>query len=309
MVEIPAALEKTASERGLGPCEHRFRRRPGVPAVLGLVALAFLVAMFDVTALPVVALTGWIVWLALQRRRRESGLYLFDGGFAVVRPLSGSTVATWDQVENIRKEEMVVRAAFLPVGDFHSYEVRLKGKVLPLTLNATYVGLDRAVSTIRDHVRSVAPMTGLILRRARADEADTLSNLALAAKAHWGYDEAFIEACRAELTFAPADVERRHIVVADVDGVVTGFYSVDGEPPVGELGNLWVRPDEIGTGLGRMLWDDALTTAAAAGFEYLDIDSEPFAEGFYLRMGAERVGEIASGSVPGRVLPQLRVKV
>lgn len=148
-----------------------------------------------------------------------------------------------------------------------------------------------------------------ILRRARPDEAGTLTDLALAAKAFWGYDESFIESCRAELTFHPGDVASRHVVVAEVSGVVTGFYSVDGSPPAGELGNLWVRPDAIGTGLGRVLWQDALATARDMGHEHLDIDAEPFAEGFYLRMGAERVGEIASASIPGRMLPRLRIRI
>jgi GNAT superfamily N-acetyltransferase len=147
------------------------------------------------------------------------------------------------------------------------------------------------------------------LRRARPDEAGALSDLAIAAKGFWGYDEAFLASCRAELTFRPEDVERRRLVVADRGGRVVGFYSVDGEPPVGELGNMWVTPSEIGTGLGRVLWRDAMVTAAAAGFEYLEIDADPNAEGFYRKMGAERVGETASGSVPGRMLPQLRVTI
>jgi ribosomal protein S18 acetylase RimI-like enzyme len=152
-------------------------------------------------------------------------------------------------------------------------------------------------------------LSGVTLRRARPDEAGVLSDLAIAAKGFWGYDQAFIESCRAELTLRPEDVARRNVVVAEVGGVVVGFYSVDGDPPVGELGNLWVRPGEIGTGLGRVMWRDAMATAAAAGFEYLEIGAEPNAEGFYRRMGAERVGEQPSGSVPGRMLPLMRVRV
>ncbi len=152
-------------------------------------------------------------------------------------------------------------------------------------------------------------MTGVTLRRARPGEAGVLSDLALAAKGFWDYDQAFIESCRAELTFSPADVERRRFVVADLGGLVAGFYSVDGEPPVGELGNMWVRPGEIGTGLGRVMWQDAMAVAAAAGFEYLEISAEPNAEGFYLKMGAERIGAMPSGSIPGRMLPLMRVKV
>jgi GNAT superfamily N-acetyltransferase len=152
-------------------------------------------------------------------------------------------------------------------------------------------------------------VTEVTLRRARPDEASMLSDLALAAKGFWGYDRAFIESCRAELTFSPDDVARRRFVVAELGGQVAGFYSVDGEPPVGELGNMWVRPSEIRTGLGQVMWQDAMEAASAAGFEYLEIGAEPNAEGFYRKMGAERIGETPSASIPGRMLPQMRVKV
>ena len=152
-------------------------------------------------------------------------------------------------------------------------------------------------------------MTEVALRRARPDEASTLTELALAAKGFWGYDQAFIESCRAELTISPDDVLRRRYVVAELDGLVVGFYSVDGEPPVGELSNMWVRPSEIGSGLGRVMWQDAMAAAAAAGFEHLKIGADPNAEGFYRKMGAEPIGETPSESIPGRTLPLMRVKV
>lgn len=148
-------------------------------------------------------------------------------------------------------------------------------------------------------------MTGVELRPARPDEAEALSELAFAAKAHWPYDAAFLEAVRDELTFSPDEVVRRRFVVAEIDGEPAGFYNIDGEPP--ELANMWISPSRIGTGLGRVLWRHAMTAAAEAGIEQLHIDAEPFAEGFYLKMGAVRVGESPSGSIPGRVLPLLRV--
>jgi hypothetical protein len=42
----------------------------------------------------------------------------------------------------------------------------------------------------------------------------------------WGYDQAFLESCRAELTSSPDEVVRRHLVVADLDGLVVGFYRI-----------------------------------------------------------------------------------
>jgi hypothetical protein len=92
-----------------------------------------------------------------------------------------------------------------------------------------------------------------------------LSDLALAVKGSWGYDQAFIESCRDKLAFGPDDIGRRHFVVADLGGLVAGCYSVDGDPPVGELGNMWIRPSKIGTGLGRVLWQDATATHRRPG--------------------------------------------
>lgn len=148
---------------------------------------------------------------------------------------------------------------------------------------------------------------GLVLRPARPDEAALLSDLALRSKGHWGYDQAFLERCRAELTLRPGDLAPRRAVVAELAGRVIGFVTLEGEPPEGEIGALFVEPDAIGsgTGAGRALFAHAVSVARAAGFARLRIDADPDAEGFYLRMGARRVGEAPSGSVPGRVLPRL----
>ena len=87
-------------------------------------------------------------------------------------------------------------------------------------------------------------MTTVTLRGARPDAASMLSDLALAAKGFWGYDQAFIESCRDELSFGPDDIARRHFVVADLGGLVAGCYSVNGDPPVGELGNMWDQAEQ-----------------------------------------------------------------
>lgn len=142
-------------------------------------------------------------------------------------------------------------------------------------------------------------------RVARPDEAAVLSELALRSKAYWGYDREFLEACRAELTFVADDLVARRAVVAAAGGRVLGFYSLDGQPPDGELGNLWVDPAWIGTGLGRRLWQHAIEAARGIGFAQLRIESDPNAEGFYRAMGAHPAGVTSSGSIPGRTLPVL----
>jgi GNAT superfamily N-acetyltransferase len=139
------------------------------------------------------------------------------------------------------------------------------------------------------------------LRPARPDEAALLSALALRSKAHWGYNDAFLAACRHELMIRRGEITARHVTVAEVDGAVAGHYTIDGA----ELGQLFVEPAHIGRGVGRALWTHAVGAAHELGIHTLSIDSDPFAEGFYLAMGATRVGSTPSGSIEGRELPRL----
>jgi GNAT superfamily N-acetyltransferase len=79
-----------------------------------------------------------------------------------------------------------------------------------------------------------------------------------------------------------------------------------GDPPEIELSRLMVEPAAIGTGRGRQLWQHAVATARRLGATVLTVDSDPNAEGFYLRMGAVTVGE-QDWTPP--MLPDWRVKM
>jgi GNAT superfamily N-acetyltransferase len=146
------------------------------------------------------------------------------------------------------------------------------------------------------------------IRRAVPSEADALTALALAGKRHWGYPEAWLEAWRATLTITP-DYVAAHVVCCAEDeaGRVVGFYAVEGDGGSCRLEHLWLDPSAIGGGLGRQLFEHAVQTTQALRAAELLIEAEPNAEGFYLHMGAQRIGETVSYLTgKKRVLPQLR---
>ncbi|MEU7473050.1 GNAT family N-acetyltransferase [Streptomyces sp. NPDC044984] len=149
----------------------------------------------------------------------------------------------------------------------------------------------------------------VLIRPARATEADVLTDLALRSKAHWGYDADFLEACRDELAVAAHEVARRRVTVADRDGRVLGFTTLEGEPPTGVLGMMFVEPQAIGQGIGRLLFERTLAAGRDLGFTRLTIDADPNAEPFYRAMGAVRIGSVPSESIAGRVLPQMVVTI
>lgn len=64
----------------------------------------------------------------------------------------------------------------------------------------------------------------ILVRPAWPDEGPALSALAMEAKAHWGYDENFLEQCRAELTITYGRIGRERIRVAETGGEIAGFH-------------------------------------------------------------------------------------
>lgn len=147
------------------------------------------------------------------------------------------------------------------------------------------------------------------IRTARGGEAGKLTELAFRSKAHWGYDEAFMAACRNELTVLPEEVERRRTLVAEEDDRLLGMVTVEGRPPEGSVGMMFVDPSVIGQGIGRLLFEKAVATARSTGFARLTVDADPHAEPFYRAMGAFRIGTSPSGALPGRFLPKLAVRL
>jgi GNAT superfamily N-acetyltransferase len=145
------------------------------------------------------------------------------------------------------------------------------------------------------------------IRPALPSEAAELSALALRSKGYWGYDEAFLAACREELTLHAGDLADRRTVVAEQEGRLLGLATLDGAPPVGELGMLFVAPEAIGHGVGTELYRHVLATARGLGCTRLELDADPNAEPFYRAMGAELIGTSPSGSIPGRVIPRMAV--
>jgi len=145
------------------------------------------------------------------------------------------------------------------------------------------------------------------LRSPAPEEAAALSDLCLRSKAVWGYDEAFLKACRAELALTPGDFLATHVAVAERDGAIVGVAQISVEGERADLAKLFVEPEGMRTGVGRLLYDWALARARAAGAARMTIDADPGAAAFYTRMGAREIGVALSGSIPGRVLPRFAV--
>lgn len=155
--------------------------------------------------------------------------------------------------------------------------------------------------------------TGVVLiRPARPDEADALAGLAVRSKAHWPYPAAFVARFARDLALTPEVVAANDVWVAErpcryptISGEVRGFYTLLHRGALTVLDDLWLDPGEIGRGSGRLLFEHATARATAEGASTMEWEAEPYAVGFYERMGATTEGWVDSPL--GRRLPVMRL--
>jgi ribosomal protein S18 acetylase RimI-like enzyme len=144
------------------------------------------------------------------------------------------------------------------------------------------------------------------IRDARPEEALALESLQRRASDVW-------EDHRAQLAAHPdaiapphqAIAEGRVRVAADASDHPLGFSVV---LPVKEgrceLDDLFVEPDRMRMGIGRLLVHDVAVRAAAAGASHVDVIANPNALGFYSRLGFEITGQASTrfGDAPRMTL-------
>lgn len=144
------------------------------------------------------------------------------------------------------------------------------------------------------------------IRRARPSEASVLTDIAHQAKRFWGYPDEFIQLWRDALTLTPVTLQSCDTFVATEAGRIRGFVALERlDRSTLEIQHLWVLPESMRRHIGRLLWERAVQWCHEQGARRIEVDSDPHAEGFYARMGMQRIGTTPSIPV-GRQLPRLR---
>ena len=148
------------------------------------------------------------------------------------------------------------------------------------------------------------------IRRAKPDEADVLTEIAHAAKRHWGYPENWIREWKSELTITSEFITENEVYVATNGRDIVGCCAIAFNASLAELEHMWIRPEHVGSGVGRALFLHVKERAAKLKIAALELSADPNAEGFYERMGATRIGEVRS-EIEGqpRILPRMAVVI
>jgi N-acetylglutamate synthase-like GNAT family acetyltransferase len=148
------------------------------------------------------------------------------------------------------------------------------------------------------------------IRRAKPDEARTLTEIAHAAKRYWGYPESWIEHWKTDLTITPNLVANNEVFVAVIDDEIVGCCALALSDSLAELEHMWINPRHMGKGVGCALFEFAKARTEHLHLSALELSADPNAEGFYERMGAVRIGEVQA-TIDGqpRILPRMKIEL
>lgn len=138
---------------------------------------------------------------------------------------------------------------------------------------------------------------------AKSTDAPTLTNITLAAKAHWGYSPEQMQAWTEELTITASYILKHPTFLLLEEKTPVAYYSCfEINKNKLQLDNLFVLPEKMGSGYGRLLLTDCIERAKQQSYKTIRLDADPHATAFYQHMGFKIVGQLAS-SIPGRFLP------
>lgn len=146
------------------------------------------------------------------------------------------------------------------------------------------------------------------MREGREQDFARLREIAVDAKAYWGYDRRRVEEWAEGGDFEPASLRARLLYVAEAQGEPIGWAALIPRGEVGWLEDLWVEPAWIGRGVGRLLFEHVADRARELGARRLEWEAEPHAHGFYERMGGSYVRD-SEVTEWGRVLDVLGVEL
>ena len=110
--------------------------------------------------------------------------------------------------------------------------------------------------------------------------------------------------CVPSLTMSETIIaEGRVLVAVDAADRTVGTVSVGRDGDDAELALMFVEPEAMGGGTGRVLFGAAVGLARTLGYRRMTILADVNAAPFYERMGARYLRNEPSDAIPGRVLP------
>lgn len=138
---------------------------------------------------------------------------------------------------------------------------------------------------------------------ATSKDDEVLTFITKKSKAFWGYSEEQILIWNNSLTVSKQYIENNTVFKLITEDTIIGYYSYFNiEKDTIKLDNLFILPDFIGKGFGKLLMNDFLKRIKKSETKKVQLHSDPNAENFYSKLGFKKVGSFET-SIKNRFMP------
>ena len=145
----------------------------------------------------------------------------------------------------------------------------------------------------------------MTFRKAEISDITVLNRVSVTSKRHWGYPEEWIENWKEDLTLTANDLNSQETLVMDFKRRIIGFCSIKDNGDRYEVIHLWILPEFIGKGYGKILLKETLTLFVLED-KPIWVLADPNAESFYNKQGFITLEKVESFP-KGRYLPLMKM--
>ncbi|MCU7616157.1 GNAT family N-acetyltransferase [Chryseobacterium sp. PBS4-4] len=150
-------------------------------------------------------------------------------------------------------------------------------------------------------------MTEII--KANSDDDKILTEITKRSKAYWGYSDEQMDEWSDLLTITSEYIQNNEVYKLIVNQSVVAYYCYfEIENNSVRLDNLFVSPENIGKGYGKLLMNDFILKIKQSQRSRIILDADPNAQKFYESFGFVKSGQIET-SIKDRFLPIMELKI
>lgn len=142
------------------------------------------------------------------------------------------------------------------------------------------------------------------IKKAELRDIETLNKISVESKMYWNYPQEWIDNWMSDLTLTEKHFKDQYIYKLVREGSIIGFCSIVENESDYEIVHLWLIPEYIGKGYGKILLNETIKRVVNID-KAIIVESDPNSEAFYSSQGFKTFDRRESYP-KGRFLPLMK---
>jgi GNAT superfamily N-acetyltransferase len=149
----------------------------------------------------------------------------------------------------------------------------------------------------------------IVFIESSVDDIDELNNIAFLSESHWGHDKNMMAVFKEEYRLTQEYLKNNKVFNMMLGGNIIGFYAFNMTQEIPELEYFYLKPEYIGMGYGRKLWDEAIEFCKNNKIKTFVFVAGSEVKKYYLKMGAEVIKTLPSRLDAKRKIYKFEMKI